>query len=67
MKDNADIPAGKLDLEVSEEILRERKKDWRSPEPKFTQGWLARYTSLVTSANTGAILKSLKINTFEEE
>ncbi len=53
-----DIPAGKLELEVSEEELNKRKKNWTPPPPKFTTGWLSRYAALVTSANTGAILKT---------
>lgn len=53
-----DIPAGKLEIEVEEEKLAERRKNWQPPKPKFSRGWLARYTQLVTSANTGAILKT---------
>jgi dihydroxy-acid dehydratase len=61
------IPEGTLELLVSEKILEERRKNWTPPKPVFTRGWLARYTSLVTSANTGAILKPSKINILEEE
>ncbi|MGH7493120.1 MAG: dihydroxy-acid dehydratase [bacterium] len=50
------IPACKLELEVSAQELAERKKQWRPPQPRFTNGWLARYTAMVTSANTGAVL-----------
>jgi len=52
-----DIPAKKINLKVSDEELSKRKKDWKMPEPKFKTGYLARYTRLVTSASTGAILK----------
>jgi dihydroxy-acid dehydratase len=52
-----DIPSSKLELEVTKKELEERKKNWHPPITKFTRGWLARYTKLVTSANTGAILK----------
>ena len=34
-----------------------RKAKWQPKEPKVKTGYLARYASLVTSANTGAILK----------
>jgi dihydroxy-acid dehydratase len=51
------IPDCKLELEVSETELAERKKHWHPPQPRFTSGWLARYTAMVTSANTGAVLK----------
>ncbi len=54
-----DIPNRKLVIELSDAELRERKRRWQPPKPKVTTGWLARYASMVTSANTGAIL-SLK-------
>jgi dihydroxy-acid dehydratase len=53
-----DIPANKLELDVSDEVLAERKKNWKPREPKVTTGYLARYANLVTSGNTGAILKN---------
>ena len=52
-----DINANKITLDVSDEVLAERKAKWQPREPKVTTGYLARYASLVTSANTGAILK----------
>jgi dihydroxy-acid dehydratase len=52
-----DIPSGRLELEVTPEELEGRKKNWHPPITKFKRGWLARYTKLVTSANTGAILR----------
>jgi dihydroxy-acid dehydratase len=42
---------------VSEEELAKRKQNWVLPEPKVKSGYLARYAKLVTSANTGGILK----------
>jgi dihydroxy-acid dehydratase len=52
-----DIPGRKLTLQVSEEELAQRKAAWVKPAPKVTSGYLARYAKLVTSANTGAVLK----------
>ena len=52
-----DIPNGKLELEVSDEELERRRKEWKTPEPKITKGYLGRYAKLVTSASTGAVLK----------
>ena len=52
-----DIPANKINVKVSDEELTARKAKWQPREPKITTGYLARYASLVTSANTGAILK----------
>ena len=53
-----DINANTITLDVSDEVLVERKAKWQPREPKVTTGYLARYASLVTSANTGAILKT---------
>ncbi len=61
-----DIPGCTLELEVSEWELAERKKKWRKPEPRFTRGWLARYAAMVTSANTGAILKPITNSEFKQ-
>ena len=52
-----DIPNRKLELEVSDEELARRKAAWKQPEPKVKTGYLSRYARLVTSANTGAVLK----------
>lgn len=52
-----DIPNRKLDLLVSEEELRERKKKVKLPERKLS-GYLARYSKEVSSANRGAIYSS---------
>ena len=51
------IPENTLQLDVSEEVLAERKKNWKPRAPKVTTGYLARYANMVTSGNTGAILK----------
>ncbi|MCX5860028.1 MAG: dihydroxy-acid dehydratase, partial [Proteobacteria bacterium] len=52
-----DIPKRRLELKVDPKILAERRKKWQAPPPRFRRGWLARYTALVTSASTGAILQ----------
>ena len=52
-----DIPARRLDLQVDEAELAERRRGWEPPAPKIRAGWLARYARLVTSANTGAVLQ----------
>lgn len=52
-----DIPARKIDLKVSDKELESRKKAWKMPAPKIKDGWLARYAKVVTSANTGAVVK----------
>ena len=52
-----DIPGHKLDVRLSEAELAERRKKWRLPEPRFKNGYLAKYASMATSADTGAVLK----------
>ncbi len=52
-----DIPNMTLDLKVSDEVLAARRAAWKPREPKVTTGYLARYASMVTSGNRGAILE----------
>lgn len=52
-----DIDQHKLELMVSDEVLAERKAKWQPREPKVKTGYLARYASLVTSADKGAVLR----------
>jgi dihydroxy-acid dehydratase len=52
-----DIPNRRLTLHVPEETLTQRRENWQSPAPSATQGYLARYTTMVASASEGAILK----------
>ena len=51
------IPDGKLELKVAEDVLAERKAKWVCPPPNVTKGYLARYAKLVSSANKGAIVE----------
>ena len=52
-----DIPNHKITLEVSDNILAQRKAMLVMPEPKVKSGYLARYAKLVTSADKGAVLE----------
>ena len=52
------IPENTLNVDVSEEEMEARRAKWEPREPKITTGYLARYASLVTSGNTGAILRT---------
>ncbi|OGO80828.1 MAG: dihydroxy-acid dehydratase [Clostridiales bacterium GWC2_40_7] len=54
---NIDIPSGKLNIEVSDEEINKRMKEWTAPKPRITTGYLGRYARLVSSASTGAVLK----------
>ena len=52
-----DIPNNRLDLKVSDEELERRRAAWKPREPKVKSGYLARYASMVTSGNRGAVLE----------
>jgi dihydroxy-acid dehydratase len=52
-----DIPNNSIKVRLSDEALAERRKSWQPPQPKITKGCLAKYASMATSADTGAILK----------
>lgn len=52
-----DLVERNLNLDISDEELEARKTQFVAPEPKVKSGYLARYAKLVTSANTGGILK----------
>ena len=50
-----DIPARRLDVDLSEDELARRRAEWRAPQRALT-GWLQRYTAMVTSGSQGAVL-----------
>ena len=50
------IPENTLNVDVSDEVLAERRAKWQPREPKVTTGYLARYAALVTDSSKGAIL-----------
>ena len=52
-----DIPNCTLNMKVSDEVLAERKAKWQPREPKVKTGYLARYASMVTSGDRGAVLE----------
>jgi dihydroxy-acid dehydratase len=54
-----DIPGRKLEVKLGDDEIKSRLSKWRAPEPKETEGYLARYAKVVGSASCGAVLKSL--------
>ncbi|KGR74836.1 dihydroxy-acid dehydratase [Ureibacillus sinduriensis] len=52
-----DLPNRTINLDVSEEVLSERRKSLKPFEPKIKTGWLARYSKLVTNASKGGVMK----------
>lgn len=51
------IPAGSVNVLVSDEELARRKKNLRPAAPKQLTGWLSRYARMVSSADKGAVLE----------
>lgn len=51
-----DIPNHSINVLVSDEVLEQRRKEWKPREPKITTGYLSRYAKLVTSGASGAVL-----------
>lgn len=51
-----DIINHRIELLVSDEELEERRKNFK-PKLPVVKGYLKKYASMVTSANTGAVLK----------
>lgn len=52
-----DINKNTIDFIVSDEELAKRRAKWQPRQPKITTGYLARYASMVTSGNRGAVLE----------
>jgi len=52
-----DLPNRTIHLDVSDEVLAERRANLKPFEPKIQRGLLARYSKLVTSASTGGVMK----------
>jgi dihydroxy-acid dehydratase len=52
-----DIPGRRLNVKLSEEEMKSRLAKWKAPEPKETEGYLARYAKSVSSASEGAVVE----------
>lgn len=55
-----DIPKRALNVELNEEEIGQRKKDWKPPRREL-KGYLARYVKLASSADKGGILNSMGV------
>jgi len=53
-----DIPKRSIEVKLTDREIKDRLSRWKPPRPKVTEGWLARYSKLVTSASAGAVLRS---------
>ncbi len=52
-----DIQHYSIELLVGEEEIKKRMDEWKAPEIKIKEGYLARYSKLVGPAAEGAVLK----------
>jgi dihydroxy-acid dehydratase len=50
-----DVASRKLDVDISEETMKERLAGWRAPKPRYATGVLGKYARLVSSASLGAV------------
>jgi dihydroxy-acid dehydratase len=46
-----------LEVEVSDDVLRQRMARWKAPQPRYPTGVFAKYGALVSSASQGAITR----------
>ncbi|MGZ9584811.1 dihydroxy-acid dehydratase [Paenibacillus marinisediminis] len=52
-----DMNNRKIELQISDEEMEQRRAKWAGFEPKVKTGYLARYSKLVTNASQGGVLK----------
>jgi dihydroxy-acid dehydratase len=55
-----DVSQRVLEIEISDEVLGERMKQWKAPQPRYATGVFAKYAALVSSASQGAITRPPK-------
>jgi dihydroxy-acid dehydratase len=52
-----DVKQRLLEVEIADEVLRQRLKEWKQPQPRYPTGVFAKYAALVSSASQGAITR----------
>jgi len=52
-----DVESRELRVEVSEDELSARLRDWSPPPPRYTEGVFEKYAALVSSASEGAVTR----------
>ena len=55
-----DVNQRQLEVEISDDELRDRMKSWKPPQPRYPTGVFAKYAALVSSASQGAITRPPK-------
>ena len=52
-----DVRQRVLEVEVSADVLHQRMKEWKAPQPRYPTGVFAKYAALVSSASQGAVTR----------
>jgi dihydroxy-acid dehydratase len=52
-----DIAARELRVELSDDEIAARLRDWTPPQPRYSSGVFAKYAALVSSASEGAVTR----------
>ena len=55
-----DVSQRLLEVEISDDVLRQRMTEWKPPQPRYPTGVFAKYAALVTSASQGAVTRPPK-------
>jgi dihydroxy-acid dehydratase len=50
-----DATTRELNLNISDDVIKQRVAKWRQPAPRYTRGVLAKYAKTVSSASEGAV------------
>jgi dihydroxy-acid dehydratase len=51
-----DMVEGTIHVELPEEEIQRRLKEWKEPQPRITTGYLGLYSRIVSSADSGAVV-----------
>jgi len=52
-----DVKNRRLDVELSDQELNSRLRQWKAPKPRYESGVMAKYAKLVSSASEGAVTR----------
>ncbi len=53
-----DVGARELNVELDDETIAARLRDWEAPTPRYGSGVFAKYAALVASASDVAVTRS---------
>ena len=53
-----DVNRRLLEVEISDDVLRQRMAAWKPPQPRYPSGVFAKYAALVSSASQGAVTRT---------